>query len=346
MVETKINSFDRVSFVRMMGPAWDFFLLPSEGISSGIMILWKSNMASFSVVKTSDQCVIRVLNVSNKGVWRITTVYGSEEAHKRRLLWECVQEHSQRKIPSIIGGDFNYILAPEDKKGARKFVFSQGPMDMIKFKNDNDYHEVGFVGPSFTWCNNKVGGGRILERLDRCILNSLAINKIQIAVVRHLARVASDQNPIVLMIFESVSRGRRCIRFEDAWLTFKTSAHIVSNGWKKTYMGDDMEILNKKCNRTLKDLKNSNCITQLRSTDGIMTEELKEVEEVLFKFFQNKWKSRMCCLEDWPKPWIVLEKEDKFWLDRELSVFEIDEVVLKLGNNKAPGCDEITYSFF
>ncbi|XP_020673446.1 uncharacterized protein LOC110093037 [Dendrobium catenatum] len=124
----------------------------------------------------------------------------------------------------------------------------------MKFMNDNDYHDVGNFGPRYTWCNNKVGGGRILERLDRCILNSLSINEIQIAVVRHLDRVASDHSPIVLKIYESVSRGRRCIKFEDAWLSYKIATHIVSNRWKKVFMGDDMEVLNKKMQRTLKDL--------------------------------------------------------------------------------------------
>ncbi|KAL0921287.1 hypothetical protein M5K25_008346 [Dendrobium thyrsiflorum] len=45
----------------------------------------------------------------------------------------------------------------------------RGPKEIRVFMNNNDLHEVGFVGPKFTWCNNKCGGGRILERLDRCL---------------------------------------------------------------------------------------------------------------------------------------------------------------------------------
>ncbi|XP_020682077.1 uncharacterized protein LOC110099312 [Dendrobium catenatum] len=125
---------------------------------------------------------------------------------------------------------------------------------MVKFMNENDYHEVGFVGQIFTWCNNKRGGDQILERLDRCILKTLAINKIQITLVRHLSRVASDHCPIVLKIFESVCKGRSGFKFENTWLSFKTVEHIVSSRWKRTFLGDDMEILNKKCKRNLKDL--------------------------------------------------------------------------------------------
>ncbi|KAI0524784.1 hypothetical protein KFK09_004170 [Dendrobium nobile] len=136
---------------------------------------------SYFVLKTLDQCVIGDLNVFNKGVWMISTIYESKEVHRRRLIWDCILEVSHRKVASIVGGDFNCILSQGDKKGGRKFVFSQGPKEMLNFMNDNDLHDVGIVGPGYTWCNNKIGGGRILERLDRCLLNTLAINSIQVA---------------------------------------------------------------------------------------------------------------------------------------------------------------------
>ncbi|KAI0488576.1 hypothetical protein KFK09_028414 [Dendrobium nobile] len=254
LLETKISSMEKELFVRMMGLGWDYFILPSEGLSGGIMILWRSDSASFSVLKTLDQCVNGDLNVFNKGVWMIYTVYANKEMLKRRHLWEVIQEASNRDIPSIAGGDFNCILAQEDKKGGRRFKINQGSLDMLKFMNENDYHEVGFVGPRYTWCNNKSGGGRILERLDRCILNSLAINKIQISLVRHLARVASDHCPIVLKMFETMCKGRSGMKFEDTWLSFKTAEHIVSSRWKKPFLGDVMEVLNKNCKKVLKDL--------------------------------------------------------------------------------------------
>ncbi|KAI0488527.1 hypothetical protein KFK09_028362 [Dendrobium nobile] len=125
---------------------------------------------------------------------------------------------------------------------------------MLKFMNDWDYHDIGTVGPRYTWCNNKVGSGRILERLDRCLLNSLALQKIHIAFVRHLARVASDHCPIVLKLFEEDRREARSLRFEYIWLSFKITVHLVSKIWKKNFVGDDMEVLNKKCKRTLNEL--------------------------------------------------------------------------------------------
>ncbi|KAI0516068.1 hypothetical protein KFK09_008740 [Dendrobium nobile] len=260
---------------------------------------------------------------------------------------------------------------------------------MLKFMNDNDYHDVGVVGPRFTWCNNKVRSGRILERLDRCLLNSLALQNIQITVVRHLARVASNHRPIVLKLFEVSIKMRRYIKFEEVWLSFRTSVHIVAKGWKKNYIGDDMEVMNKKCKRNLNDLfywsknkmkdfssekeklkaeilllqeeearngwmdeenlwklrskvkglnfilnclntwwkqrakvkwvvegdsntklfhafanarRNANWISQVKKKDGLLTEDPREVEDVFFKFFQDKWKDRYYSLESWTEP--------------------------------------------
>ncbi|XP_020690594.1 uncharacterized protein LOC110105427 [Dendrobium catenatum] len=385
LVETKISSFDKTDFDNIMGPNWDFFILPSEGLSGGIMILWRTDIASFSVLKTIYQYVIGDLNVFKKGSWMIATVYGSKEVHKRRLLWDCIHEQLQRKIPSIIGGDFNCILSQEERRGGKKFIFFQGSLEMLKFMNDSDYHDIGVVGPRYTWCNNKVGSGRILKRLDRCLLNSMDLQNIQIIVVRHLARVASDHCPIVLKLFDETRRLARSIKFEDVWLSFKTSEHIVSKIWKKNFVGDDMEVLNKKCKRTLNDLfywsknklkdfssendrlkadivllqeeearkgwlddeklwklrakvrefnvilnylntwwkqrakvkwvvegdsntkffhafanarRNSNWISQVKNLEGLITEDPREVEEVFFNFFQEKWKERYCSLDN------------------------------------------------
>ncbi|KAL0910144.1 hypothetical protein M5K25_021087 [Dendrobium thyrsiflorum] len=222
LVETKINAFDKVSMERVLGTDWEFFLVPSNGFSGGILILWRSDLATFTVLKDSEQCVIGELHVFNKGVWVIATVYGSKDV--------------------------------DDKRGGRKFSFSQGPKEMRDFMLGNDLHDIGFVGPRYTWCNNKTGGGCILERLDRCLLNSLAISCIQVAVVRHLARIASDHYPLVLKVFESSFKGRGMMRFEDVWLSYRGSAHIVSKVWKEDFSGDEMEILNKKCRKILKDL--------------------------------------------------------------------------------------------
>ncbi|KAL0916091.1 hypothetical protein M5K25_013573 [Dendrobium thyrsiflorum] len=194
------------------------------------------------------------LEVINKGSWLVSTVYGSKDVCTRRELWEKLELHSTSNLPSIIGGDFNCILSQADKKGGKKFSFSTGPQEMKNFMINNDFHDVKFFGPTFTWCNNKKGSARILERLDRCLLNSKALEVIHQASVRHLARVALNHCPIVLNIFPKNSIPTKLLRFEDVWLSYPAAQRVVANSWNKIAYGNAMEVLNKKFYRALRAL--------------------------------------------------------------------------------------------
>ncbi|KAI0498599.1 hypothetical protein KFK09_019489 [Dendrobium nobile] len=238
----------------LIGDEWDVFYIPSSGLSGGIIILWKSKVAEFSVIDHSSQVVIGDLKIQNKCLWRIASVYGSIDVHKRKELWEMLNKHSDKDIPMAIGGDFNCILTKEDKIGGRRFLFSQGPRDMKNCLIENDLHEVGFIGPKYTWCNNKSDGARILERLDRCFVNSKALSSSHRLVTRHLARIASDHCPIILNILDSFPRIKGNIKFEDCWVSYKASYAEVKKEWNKKYEGDNSQVLNKKFQRSLKSL--------------------------------------------------------------------------------------------
>ncbi|XP_020696027.1 uncharacterized protein LOC110109345 [Dendrobium catenatum] len=73
---------------------------------------------------------------------------------------------------------------------------------------------MGILGSKSTWCHNKSGSARILERLDRCMLNLKALELISQA---------------------AVSLGGK-------------------HSWAKSVRGDDMEALNKRLSRVLKAL--------------------------------------------------------------------------------------------
>ncbi|KAL0917907.1 hypothetical protein M5K25_013013 [Dendrobium thyrsiflorum] len=118
----------------------------------------------------------------------------------------------------------------------------------------SSFHEVGFIGPRFTWCNNKVGGARILERLDRCYLNSSAIGSSQLMVVHHLARIASNHCPIMINLLNQMPKVKKVIRFEDIWASYHASVAIVSKAWNRKAFGSYSDILNTKFKRSFKSL--------------------------------------------------------------------------------------------
>ncbi|XP_020689786.1 uncharacterized protein LOC110104856 [Dendrobium catenatum] len=336
---------------------------------------------------------------------------------ERKSLWEILEKVYADNKPSVIGGDFNCILSQEEKRGGKKFVFSQGAKDMKMFMSNNDFREVGFVGSKFTWCNNKEGGCRILKRLDRCLINSFAMNSIHLAVVKHLSHIALDHCPIVLEVFKSVESHYKSFDFEDVWATCHGAFAIVENTWKKGRGNDPAISLNLKFKRTLQVLfywsnvkfkslnvlrdslkkeiydlqleeaeemlneakllllkkmvnelnctlarlniwwrqrakarwleegdsnsaffhsfvnarRSSNWINHVKNEDGVLTDQLNEIESIFSNFFKAKWRHITCMVEGWPKPFAVLDREDQLKLDADFSKEELQVMVDKLG---------------
>ncbi|KAI0519569.1 hypothetical protein KFK09_007020 [Dendrobium nobile] len=288
LTETKLSSLDRCDINMIIGSEWDYFYHPANGTSGGILVMWKRALASFEVIEHSSQFIMGKLDSNSLGSWIIVTVYGGRDVQSRRKLWQDLEGYLVDDNPAIIGGDFNCILSKEDKKGGKRFHFSKEPKDMKMFLTNNDFHDVGFVGPNYTWCNNKEGNSRIWERLDRCFLNSSALQKIPMAKVCHLPRVALDHAPISLNMVEPQNLKSKFLRFEDTWKSYPATWNIVLKAWKKTDFGSDAEILQRKLRRTLKSLYfwNKNKCKELNSLKA----ELKR------KYLHYRWKKLVMVL--------------------------------------------------
>ncbi|KAI0488554.1 hypothetical protein KFK09_028390 [Dendrobium nobile] len=249
LVETKITAVDKKVISTLVGERWDFCRVPLEGLSGGILVIWRQDLANFSMLEASSQLLIGDLNVINKGTWRIATIYGNKDVYRRRSLWEGLEHHMTEDFPMIIGGDFNCLLFKEEKKGGRNFVFGLGPRDMKSFITCNDLHEVACVGPKYTWCNNKRGADRILEKLDRCLVNATAFNSSHRLLVRHLTRLALDHCPILLKLLNFNPPNKKVLRFEEVWTSIPAYVAIVNKSWNKNTKGDPSQALNHKLKR-------------------------------------------------------------------------------------------------
>ncbi|XP_028547939.1 uncharacterized protein LOC110093766 [Dendrobium catenatum] len=435
LTETKISSLDSSEVNQIIGNDWDYFFHPSIGNSGGILILWKKAFASFEMVDHSSQVVIRKLITNALGKWNIATIYGGRDAQTRRSLWSTLENYLSDEDPFIIGGDFNCILSKEDKRDGKRFYLSKGSKDLNNFMINNDFHDIGFVGPSYTWCNNKKGNSRIWERLDRCLLNSKAIHKVSFVKVHHLPRVASNHAPISINLVENQNQKSGFIRFEDTWKTYPATWNIVLKAWKKMDYSLNAEILQRKLRRGIKALyywnknkcrdlqllrdelkkeilllqteeanegglsveklkmlrnkvqelnvtlsrlstswnqrskvrwqqegdvnsnvfhqfasakRNGNMIWQVKDENGSMVDDLENIETVFYRCFQQKWSARSCKLTDWPPCPKVLQisKEGAVMLNLDFTKEELTKAIFMQGNNKSPGLDGITLSFF
>lgn len=64
-------------------------------------------------------------------------------------MWE-VTAFVDQGFPSIVVGDFNYIVGPNEKRGGRLFVEDIGSKEFGEFLHSNGLVDLDFVGPIFT----------------------------------------------------------------------------------------------------------------------------------------------------------------------------------------------------
>ncbi|XP_020693467.1 uncharacterized protein LOC110107530, partial [Dendrobium catenatum] len=228
---------------------------PSVGKAGGILLLWKRALVSFAPLLSSQQCVAGRVQFADQPCWNIAVIYADKDLHVRRSLWASINSCRDAEIPLLAIGDFNCILSQDDKKGGRPFRTSAASLDMEEFIRTNDLVDPGFLGPKFTWSNNKDGLSKIWARLDRCFISTSLLEVHQEFEVRHLLRLASDHCPLLCSL-STPSRFQRSawIRFEDMWLSYPAAGRIVSKCWHWAPPGGPADVLQAKCRRTLRHL--------------------------------------------------------------------------------------------
>ncbi|KAL9680073.1 hypothetical protein QQ045_017948 [Rhodiola kirilowii] len=116
----------------------------------------------------------------------------------------------------LIIGDFNTIASWNENKGGKK---NNGKIIRLfnDFMANVGVSDAGYEGPTFTWSNNQDGASRIWERLDKCLVNGLAMNKFPTLKILHLSRVASDHCPLLLQFDDGDARSRRSFNIMGMW---------------------------------------------------------------------------------------------------------------------------------
>ncbi|XP_020700937.1 uncharacterized protein LOC110112892 [Dendrobium catenatum] len=187
--------------------------------------------------------------------WDVAVVYAHKDTCITRSMWDDISRIHNRTSPLLVRGDFNCIMAPNEKKGGSAFHMSPAACDMADFMMVNDLIDPWFVGPAFTWTNNKDAGSKIFSRLDRFIVSSDIMDEFQGLRVRHLSRLVSDHCPILCSIFaETKINYSPWFRFEDVWVNYPKARQLVMDKWNDGDHGSEAVQLQRKYSRTLKAL--------------------------------------------------------------------------------------------
>ncbi|CAM8951160.1 unnamed protein product [Rhodiola kirilowii] len=131
--------------------------------------------------------------------------------------------------PWFLAGDFNVISSWSEKKGGNNSNHS-AMTDFNNFIAQAGILDAGFLGPPFTWSNNRQGNNRIWERLDRVLLNGRALADFPEMQVTHLPRVSSDYCPLLLSLSQLI-KIKRGFKFSAAWTMHDNFLTLVSTHW-------------------------------------------------------------------------------------------------------------------
>ncbi|XP_020696539.1 uncharacterized protein LOC110109689 [Dendrobium catenatum] len=278
-----MSSLDRNDINLIIGNEWDYFHHPAIGILGGILVMWKKDLASFEVIEHSSQLIMGTLNINVLGKWNIATVYGGKDAQTHRSLWQKLEGCMIGDEPGIIGGDFNYILSKEDKKGGKRFHFSNGSKDMKKFSMNNDFHDIGNARFSFI-VNGRTSKWIIAENGFR---QGCPLSPYLYIICSHLFSLAMAQRgqDLGIQVSHRAQKVSHLLFADDVLLLCQASKHLAV---KLNNIVLDF------CSWT--GLKVNNAKSQILFNKGMNRVDILQVKKILKFKMLNTWGSKCLSL--------------------------------------------------
>jgi hypothetical protein len=253
-------------------------VVPRREQGGGLAMFWKQE-AHVSIKSFSHHHIDAIIDEGEPNSWRFTGFYGAPETHRRHESWSLLRLlHSQSSLPWCCMGDFNELLSYEEKQGGP--IRSHRQMQDFRDAIDHcGFEDLGFNGPPFTWCNNRLGSHTVWERLDRVLATTSWISLFPLAQVQHLHAVSSDHNPISIQFSPSPSsrpRSNRIFRFEEMWLSHPGCKETITSAWQTQKHGTAMFQVHDKLRTCRNSLRQWS-----RDSFGNVTSELKKKTQML-----------------------------------------------------------------
>jgi hypothetical protein len=155
------------------------------------------------------------------------------------------------ELPWCIIGDFNYLLAQEDKQGIHPHPnwLCNGFQNAIC---DCDLTDIHLEGYPYTWTKSRGSATLIEERLDRSMANPQWLTTYPGVKLVNFLTSHSDHSHILLQNSPITTNGRTySFRFENSWLQEEDIIDVVEDGWGREH-GTNVVTRTNRCAKKLK----------------------------------------------------------------------------------------------
>ncbi|XP_075663020.1 uncharacterized protein LOC142632520 [Castanea sativa] len=163
----------------------------------GLALLWKEEVTVDTQTYSPNHIDV-IVHTQTSPTWRLTGIYGHSVEERKIETWRLMRHlHARASLPWVCLGDFNELLASDEKNGGNRRPMAP----MIEFRNTFLHYglvDMGFSGYRFTWRNGRLGATFVEERLDRVVATTDWCEIFPRAKVSHLSVSYSDHDPIML----------------------------------------------------------------------------------------------------------------------------------------------------
>ncbi|KAL1554779.1 hypothetical protein AAHA92_15302 [Salvia divinorum] len=121
LIETKMKEAMVKSFMAKNFPTWRFEYNIGGKQTCRLLLLWNPQQAEVDICKVEEQAIhakIRCTRTRNN--FNFSLVYGLHSPGARLPLWESMAVFSVQGEPYLVSGDFNAVLAADERKRGKK----------------------------------------------------------------------------------------------------------------------------------------------------------------------------------------------------------------------------------
>jgi exonuclease III len=130
-------------------------------------------------------------------------VYGAAQPEFKEKFLTELDEHAEKSLPLLVGGDFNINRNPNEKNNDN--YDDRWPFLFNAIINGLNLREIEMSGRKFTWASSK--SVPTYEKLDSVLASMEWEQKFPLVTVDALNREISDHTPLLLSTGERVHRG-------------------------------------------------------------------------------------------------------------------------------------------
>ncbi|VFQ70874.1 unnamed protein product [Cuscuta campestris] len=197
-----------------------------------VWIFWDSTLQWVSTKIDAQIVTLEFQDLNSSNNLLISTVYGKHTDGERLDLWDAMLEHMPADMAWFAGGDFNIIASLDEHKGSSQ-PSAKGMADFNDCILACGLNNINPSGGIYTWSGRR-STGMVWRRLNRVLLNFMAVNQFEDISLSHLSKSGSDHKPLILKCLNSHYTGPKMFRFLNCWLAHNKFLPMVKEHWESS----------------------------------------------------------------------------------------------------------------